>query len=496
MMSSHTHDPSHQRPHRPLSTDSTAAPEEQRASRRAMWEHIVRLKGELILPGDPAYEDARKVWNGAADRSPALIVRCANVEDVIAAVTVAREQKLSLSVRSGGHSLAGHGTNDGGMVIDLSALSALRIDSQRRIAHLEPGLTWGEVSRTLQPSGLVLSAGYTASVGVGGLLLGGGIGWMVRKYGLAIDHLRAVELVTADGWLLRASADENSELFWGLRGGGGNFGIATAFEVDLHPGGTILGGAVFYEVTEVERILQDYARLACAAPDELTTQVVLMPAPPAPFIPPDKRGTPVVALRLCYAGELAEGEQVVAPLRTLGTVIADLVAPMPASALLTLARDTERRGLSYHARSQLFETPSAEMMHALAQAASTVIGPQTRIQLRILGGAMSRVAKDATAFAHRDKEALVVVMHSAPPSADPADLRAHTEQVWQALAPYASGAYVNFLADEGEQGIHEAYPPATYARLAALKRRYDPTNLFHLNQNIKPAEAEAKRHLR
>jgi FAD/FMN-containing dehydrogenase len=455
-----------------------------------MWEQTLRLKGKLILPGDPAYEDARKVWNGAADCSPALIARCENADDIIAAVTVAGEQALTLSVRSGGHSLAGYGTNEGGMVIDLSCMKALRIDPQQRIAHLEPGLTWGEVSHALQPYGLALSAGDTASVGVGGLLLGGGIGWMVRKYGLAIDHLRAVELVTAEGKFLCASADENSELFWGLRGGGGNFGIATAFEVDLHPGGTILGGAIFSEAIEIEQLLQGYTRLACAAPDELTTQVVLMPAPPAPFIPPHKRGTPVVALLLCYTGDLAEGERVVAPLRTLGTVIADLIAPMPPSALLTFGRENERRGLSYHVRSQLFETPSQEMVQALAQAASAALCPEIRIQLRVLGGAMSRVDSCATAFAHRDKQALVMVTHCESPSADPANLRARAEQVWQALAPYADGAYVNFLADEGEQRVQEAYPPATYARLAALKRQYDPTNLFHLNQNIWPTEAE------
>jgi FAD/FMN-containing dehydrogenase len=469
--------------------DTTEVPEEPHASEQATRALASRLRGELILPENPNYEAARGVWNGTVDRHPALIACCAGVEDVIAAVHFACEQALPLSVRSGGHSVAGYGTNEGGMVLDLSRMKAIRIDPERRTARLEPGLTWSEVSNALQASGLALTAGDTGTVGVGGLLLGGGMGWMVRKYGLAIDHLRAVELVTADGQFLRASADEHSELFWGLRGGGGNFGVATAFEVDLHPGGTILGGAVFYEASEAEPLLQAYARLASQAPEELTTQVLLMPAPPAPFIPPDKQGTPVVALLLCYTGDLVEGERVVAPLRTLGPVIADLVAPMPYPVIFTLAEAAEIPGLQHHVRSQLFDRPSQEMVHVLAEAAHAVMSPATLIQLRILGGAMSRVSADATAFAHRDKQAMVMVTHfGPPPSVDAADLHARTEHVWQALAPYASGAYVNLLGDEGEQRVHEAYPQATYARLAALKRQYDPANLFHLNQNITPAE--------
>jgi FAD/FMN-containing dehydrogenase len=465
--------------------DTTEVAEEQ--ATRAL---ASRLRGELHLPENPDYEAARGVWNGAFDRHPALIVRCAGVEDVIAAVHFAREQALPLSVRSGGHSVAGYGTNEGGMVLDLSCMKAIRIDPERCTARIEPGLTWGEVSNALQPSGLALTAGDTATVGVGGLLLGGGIGWMVCKYGLAIDHLRAVELVTADGQFLRASADEHGELFWGLRGGGGNFGVATAFEVDLHPGGTILGGAVFYEASEAEPILQAYARLASAAPEELTSQALLMPAPPAPFIPPDKQGTPVVALLLCYTGNLAEGGRVVAPLRTLGPVLADLVAPMPYPTIFHLAEAAEIRGLQHHVRSQLFDRLSEEMVHALAEAAHAVMSPATLIQLRLLGGAMSRVAADATAFAHRDTQAMVMVTHfGPPPSIDPADLHARTEHVWQALAPYASGVYANMLGNEGEQRVHEAYPLSTYARLAALKRQYDPANLFHLNQNILPAGA-------
>src|SRR5215469_4664515 len=461
-----------------------------RAYQRSLQELAASLHGELVLPDTPSYESARGVWNGTADRHPALIVRCADVEDVRAAVTFAREQDMEASVRSGGHSMAGYGTNDGGLVIDLSLMKAITVDPERRIARIEPGLTWGEVARTLQPYSLVLTSGDTSSVGVGGLLLGGGIGWMVRKHGLAIDRLRAVELVTADGEILRASADEHAELFWGLRGGGGNFGVATAFEVDLHPARMVLGGAVFYDAAEAESIVRAYARYAASAPDELTTMAMFMAAPPAPFIPPEKQGTAVVALLVCYTGDLAEGTRVVAPLRQLATPIADVISPMPYPAMFALTQEATTRGLQHAVRSLFLRTLDDEVIHTIVEEAAAIMSPMTLVQLRVLGGAMSRVATDATAFAHRDKQALVMATSFAPQAADAGPARVRTQQIWQALRPYADGVYVDFLEDEGERRVHEAYPKAAYARLAALKKRYDPTNLFHLNQNIAPARTD------
>jgi FAD/FMN-containing dehydrogenase len=445
----------------------------------------VRLRGELILPGDPDYEAARGIWNGTYDHHPAMIVRCADMEDVQIAVKFAYEQGMPLSVRSGGHSLAGYGMNDGGLVIDLSRMKAITVDPEKRIARLEPGLTWSEVANTLQPYGLALSSGDTGTVGVGGLLLGGGIGWMVRKYGLTLDHLRAVELVTADGEFLRASADNNAELFWGLRGGGGNFGVATAFEVDLHPAGIVLGGAVFYEMAEAEAILQEYARYALTAPDELTTMAMLMAAPPAPFIPPAKQGQPVVVIFLCYTGDLAQGEQVIAPLRKLGTVVADVIAPIPYPVMFAFTEEASKPGFAQYVRSLFAQTLSDEAIQTLVKEGNRAISPQTMVQIRILGGAMSRVPVDATAFAHRDKQVMISVFDTEWQSGNGEHL-AHAEQLWQALSPYTEGVYINFLMDEGEQRIHQAYSPATYTRLVALKNRYDPTNLFHLNQNIIP----------
>jgi FAD/FMN-containing dehydrogenase len=336
------------------------------------------LQGELVLPGDDDYEAARSVWNGAYDRHPALIVRCLDAADVITAVTFAREHHLLVSVRSGGHSMVGYGTNDGGMVIDLSRMKAITIDPLQRTARIEPGLTWAEVAQAAHPHGLALTSGDTGSIGVGGLLLGGGMGWMVRKYGLTIDHLRAVELVTADGQFLRASAGEHADLFWGLRGGGGNFGVVTAFEVDLHPEGMVLGGAVFYAATDADdadRLVRACAHLAAEAPDELTTISLLLNAPPTPFIPQAYQGKPVFMIEICYTGDLTEGERVVAPLRTLGTPIADLIAPMPYPAMFALTQEAAKRGLAFDARSLLLRTLDDETLHTLAREALAFMAP-------------------------------------------------------------------------------------------------------------------------
>jgi FAD/FMN-containing dehydrogenase len=360
------------------------------------------------------------------------------------------------------------------------------VDPVQRTARIEPGLTWGEVAHTLHPFGLAMTSGNVALVGVGGLLLGGGIGWMARSEGLTIDHLRAVELVTADGQLLRASADEHPDLFWGVRGGGGNFGVATTFEFDLHRGGAVLGGAVFYEATEAERLLKEYVRVAATAPEELTTDITFMQAPPVPFIPADKHGTPVAAVMLVYNGDPAAGEQVVAPLRRLATPLVDTVAPMPYPDIFQLVAVGEVRDWQHHGRSQFFPELSDGMLDALADATRAVMSPETIVNLRVLGGAMRRVANDATAFAHRNAQGLILVTHFGPPVLDPARLDAGSQQVFEALVPYASGVYVNFLGDEGEQRIREAYPLPTYERLVALKNRYDPTNLFRGNQTIKP----------
>jgi FAD/FMN-containing dehydrogenase len=466
-----------------------ARPLERAAPERSIAALRARLQGQLIVPGDMQYEAARAVWNGAADRRPVLIVRCADALDVAAAIAFARMHELQVAVRSGGHSIAGHSTCDG-VLIDLSLLCGIEIDPARRIARIEPGLTWGEVANALQPHGLAITSGDTATVGVGGLTLGGGIGWMVRKHGLAIDNLRAVELVTADGRLLRVSPDEHADLFWGLRGGGGNFGVAIAFEFDLHPGGIVLAGAVFYDARDrgqTEAIMRSYARLAAAAPDELTTQALLMVAPSAPFIPPQWHGAPVVAIAACYTGDVAEGERAVAPLRGLAHPIADVLGPMPYAAIFALTAAGEERGLEHQVRSCFLERLEEPALRALVAEAAATMSPETLVQVRVLGGAMGRVPPEATAFAHRDKEILFMVTNYGPPGAGTAARRERSERLWRAIRPHARGVYANFLGVEGVERIQEAYPSATHARLAALKARYDPHNLFRHNQNIAPA---------
>jgi FAD/FMN-containing dehydrogenase len=452
-----------------------------------------RLRGELIQPGDREYERARAIHDAAFDRRPVLIVRCAGAADVSATIGFARARGLPLAVRGGGHSVAGHSACDEGVVIDLSSMKGIVIDPVHRVARIEPGLTWGEVAEALQPHGLALTSGDTSSVGVGGLVLGGGIGWMARAYGLTIDRLRAVDLVTAEGHFLRASATEHAELFWGLRGGGGNFGVATAFEFDLHAGGMVFGGAVFYDASEAAKmadVLRAYARIATAAPDELTTIAFIMPAPPVPFIPPDRHGAPVVIIAVCYVGDPAEGARVVAPLRELGAPIADVIGPMPYPAMFALTAEAAVPGHQVHLRSLFLPELDEGALKTVVDQTHAVMSPGTIVQVRVLGGALGRVPMDATAFAHRDKHVWITAMHQGPADADPSELRGRTEQVWRALQPYSAGAYANFLGDEGESRIREAYPPATYARLAAIKARYDPTNLFRNNQNIKPAHRE------
>jgi FAD/FMN-containing dehydrogenase len=487
-MGDHIQDTSRRDQKRQRIVEAVAEKEQQWRYWQALHSLATQMRGEVVLPEEPEFESARTVWNAAIDRHPALIARCASPDDVIAAVTFARVQGLAVSVRSGGHSMAGHGTNDGGIVIDLSPMKAIAIDPLRQTARIEAGLTWGEVAQECHPHGLALTSGDASSVGVGGLILGGGIGWMVRKYGLTLDRLRAVEVVTADGQFVRASADEHAELFWGLRGGGGNFGIATAFEVDVHPAGTVLGGAVFYDAAEAERILQAHVSYTAAAPDELSTEALLMAAPPAPIIPPDKQGKPVVLIMVCYTGDLAEGERVVAPLRTLGTPIADVIAPMPYPGLFALTEASTLHGFHYDVRALFLKTLGKDMLHTLVEASLAAMSAHTLVKLCVLGGQMSRVESSATAFAHRDKAGMLVVMNYGQDPADAEGRHARTEHVWQAMRPYVDGVYINYLGDEGQARIHEAYPKAVYARLAALKQRYDPTNLFHLNQNILPKQ--------
>ncbi|ULH17562.1 FAD-binding oxidoreductase (plasmid) [Deinococcus sp. KNUC1210] len=448
------------------------------------------LKGELLLPTSAAYEQARRVWNAAVDLYPAAIVRPAHAPDVAQAVRFARTHRLPVAVRSGGHSPAGFGTVEGGLVIDLSSMKAISLDAATRRVWAEPGLTWGEVASFLQPYDLAITAGDTPTVGVGGLTQGGGIGWFVRKHGLALDRLRGVELVTADGTVLRASATEHPELFWGVRGGGANFGVITAYEFEAHAGGTVLGGLVIFDGSDARHLLGEYARLAAASPDELSTQAVLFAAPPLPFIPAEAVGRPLLAVSMCYSGDLQTGEAVTAPLRRLAAPILDLVAPMPYSGMLQLPLYAEagNHGFRHAIRSQFVQRVDDAFLDALTDGAAQAFNPGTLIQLRVLGGQLARIPASSTAFSHRDKAAVLMISHMTPSELPPvaAELAVQaTEHVWQAVRPFAAGTYGNFLA-VGEQGrTAEVYSAAVLERLAALKAQYDPQNVFARNANIR-----------
>ena len=446
-----------------------------------------RLRGELIQPGDEKYDAARTVYWSHVDRRPALIVQAVYEIDVIAAVDYARETGTPIAARSGGHSFAGLGLVDGGIVVDLSGMKSMRIDPVRRTARVQPGLTWGEYAEQAQPYGLATTSGDVHSVGVGGLTTGGGVGWMVRKYGLTIDHLLSVDIVTASGRLVRASADEHADLFWAVRGGGGNFGIITSFEFRLEPAGTILGGGIFYEATEAESIIRRAADYAAQAPDELTVMVMVMHLPDLPIFPPERVGEFTVLVALCYAGDLAEGERVIEPLRTLGTPIVEMIGPMPYPGMFDLTRDLTVPGKRLAMRATYLASLEDDAIETVVRHSAQATAPFAMAQLRVLGGKMARIPQETTAFGHRDKPFMLAVVAEWEDPTDDERQQAWTTRFYEELQPHAAGVYVNFIQDEGENRVRDAYKASTYERLAAVKGKYDPTNLFRQNQNIKPA---------
>lgn len=441
------------------------------------------LRGEIILPGDEAYDASRRVWNTLIDRSPSLIVRAAHAMDVVRTVLYARAWGLRLAVRSGGHSMAGHGTADDAIVLDLGGLRGLHIDPERREAWAQPGLTCGEYTAAAHAHGLATPFGDTGSVGLGGITLGGGIGWLARKHGMTIDSLISVEIVTADGQILNASHSENPELFWAVSGGGGNFGIVTRFHYRLHPVETVLGGTLFLPATN--EVLQGYVPAAMAAPDELTTIATLMHLPPLPFVAPQDHGRLAFLVAPVFAGDMADAESVMAPIRALAEPIADMVAPMPYPAIYEMTAEAAHPTAGF-TRSMFLDSLDTETIDTVIEHMGRATSPMAMIQIRVLGGAMARVPAEVTAFAHRRQPVLLTIITV---FSDPAEAKVHeawTESLWRAIRGSGSGVYSNFLEDEGEDRVREAYPGTTYPRLVQVKRAYDPTNLFALNQNIAP----------
>jgi FAD/FMN-containing dehydrogenase len=443
------------------------------------------VRGRVIGPGDAGYDQARAVFVGGIDRRPAVIVRVKDAADVARVITLARETGLELAVRSGGHSSAGHSVTEGGIVLDLADMRALEIDVVGRTAWAEAGLTAVEYSTAAAAHALATGFGDTGSVGIGGITLGGGVGYLARKYGLTIDALLAAEVVTADGQQLRVDAENDPDLFWAIRGGGGNFGVATRFQYQLYPVGEVVGGMLLLPATA--DTITGFMAAAEAAPEELTTIANIMPAPPMPFVPAEVHGQLVIMALMVYAGEAGAGQRALAPFRALAAPIADLLRPMPYPEIYPPDDP------SYHpvaAGRTLFmdgfDRQAADTVLAHLQASDAMMAVA---QLRVLGGAVARVPDEATAYAHRQRRIMANVAALYQQPAEAARHTAWAEGFAAALKQGTPGVYVNFLADEGAARVRDAYPGPNWDRLRAIKRRYDPDNLFRLNQNIPPAEA-------
>ncbi len=438
------------------------------------------IKGQVIAPGHDLYDEARTVFQGGIDRRPALIVRVADSSDVARVVTLAAENGLELAVRSGGHSSAGHSVTDGGIVLDLSSMRGLEIDVTGRTAWAETGLTTGEYTAMTATAGLTTGFGDAGSVGIGGITLGGGVGLLSRKYGLTIDSLLAAEIVTADGEVLHVDADSHPDLFWAIRGGGGNFGVATRFRYRLHEVDRVVGGMLLLPPTA--DVIAGFVAAAAAAPAELSTIASVGPAPPLPFLPQEVHGRLVLMALVTYAGGTRAGEEALAPLRALAEPIADTIGTVPYPEMIPPGPDFHPVIAGRTMFLDAVDTVAAETLLDHLESTTT---PMAAAQLRVLGGEVARVPADATAFPHRDRG---LILNLAAMFQDPDELAGHDAWVSDfAAALPGKGAYVNFLGDVGEAGVREAYPGRTWDRLAAVKAQYDPENLFRLNHNIAPA---------
>jgi FAD/FMN-containing dehydrogenase len=443
------------------------------------------LRGPLLQANDAGYDEARKIWNGMIDKRPALIVRCTGAADVIHSVNFARANDLLVAVRGGGHNIAGNAVCDGGLVIDLTCMKGIRVDPARRTARAEPGLTWREFDRETQAFGLATTGGQISTAGIAGLTLGGGWGYLARRYGLSCDNLLSADLVTANGEFLTASTSENPDLFWGLRGGGGNFGVVTSFEYQLHAVGPVFAGIVAYPIQKAKTVLELFRQVTSAAPDELACDVVLISLPD---------GTPIVGMNICYNGPIAEGERVVRPLRSAGSPVLDQVGPIPYTEAQQLLDSFYRFGLqSYWKASFLKEINDEAIDTIVARCGSRPTAICHGVIEHQLGGAVRRIDREATAFGQRDAEYSFMSAGVCADAAEADKCVRWARDFWDAMQPFSTGGvYVNYLgreADEGAGRIEAAYGPEKYARLVALKNKYDPANLFRLNQNIKPSQA-------
>jgi len=453
----------------------------------SLTQPIARL-GELLRPGDTGYDQARRLWNGAIDRRPAFIARCRTTAEVAAAVRFAAGNGLLLAVRGGGHSIPGWSVCEGGLMIDLSPMKSVHVDAHKRIATAEPGVLLAEYDAATQAAGLASPGGEISHTGIAGLTLGGGIGWLSRRYGLACDNLLSAEVVLADGSVVTASESSHPELFWALRGGGGNFGVVTRFTFRVHPVGPMFAGFVMYPAAAAPEVLGFYEDLTRTAPEELSVCAALVSAPPAPFVPDGLRFQPVVALAACYVGDPREGEDALERLRRFGRPAVDTFRVQNYVDVQKWFDDSVPHGLHYHCRSEWLQPLDARALQALAAAGASRTSPLSQVLVRHMGGATSRVDPAATAFRFRHARHILTIAAAWEPHDTAAE--AHRDWcrcAWASLRPAScGGGYVNHLTDEGEARTREAYGPGTWERLVAAKRRYDPTNLFRMNQNIDP----------
>ena len=448
-----------------------------------------RFRGTLLRPGEEGYDEARRVWNGAIDRRPALIARCAGTDDVQAAMRFAREHDLPVAVRGGGHSVLGYGVNDGGIMIDLSQLKAVAVDPGARTARAAGGLTWAELDLATQRHGLATTCGSVSSTGIGGVTLGGGFGHLMRKHGLTVDNLRGADVVTVEGERVRAEED----LLWGLRGGGGNFGIVTAFEYDLHAvGPMVLGGPIFWPVEQAADVLRFLREFGPSAPDELGVAIIAMLAPPMPFLPAERYGTPVLGLLPVWCSDIAEGTRVLATLRNLGTPIGDMIRPVPYRSVQSLLDVSAAPGNPSYWRSHRLPDLSDDAIDVITGAVASITSPLSLLNGWLIGGAVSRVAPDATAVGPRDPGfELRMIANWRPGDPDGDRHRQWVRQGWENLRPYSAGQVATFLSDEGRAGVEAAYGDRL-GRLTALKNRYDPANILALNPNIPPSKEKIR----
>jgi FAD/FMN-containing dehydrogenase len=446
------------------------------------------LRGKACVKADPGYDESRHIWNAMIDRSPTLVVRCAGTADVVRAVNFARGAGLPISVRAGGHNIAGTAVVDGGLMIDLSPMKSVRVDPRARRAWVEPGCTLADVDRETQAFGLVVPTGINSTTGIAGLTLGGGFGWTTRRFGLTIDNLVAADVVTADGRLVRASESEEPDLFWAIRGGGGNFGIVTSFEFRLHPlEPEVLAGLVVHPFENAAELLEEYREAVKEAPDELTCWVVMRKAPPLPFLPAEWHGREVLVFAMCYAGKPAEGEAATRRLRSLGKPIADVVGPQPFTGWQAAFDPLLTPGARNYWKSHDFAELSDGAIKALVEGIRTLPGPECEVFIAHLGGALSHVAPDATAYPQRSSHFVMNVHSRWREPAQDGDCIAWARVLFGATAPYALGtAYVNFMPEDEADRVESVYGQ-NFKRLAEIKGRYDPDNLFRMNQNIRPA---------